>query len=193
MKKSVVQALAGLSIGAVVATSLALGGVAEGGPPSGSAAPRSSSPKTAEEPPQASPLVEADIPKTESPAPEEADWMSAPAIALNRGAWASGCSGKRVREWVRITCAGSPGVGLVAGDPKLVKLHANVDETPPLKMVSSADIAVRAGASVVVTFVGARSGLSSISAVEGPTFQMGWREGAGPLLIGYAPRAVSTE
>lgn len=158
------------------------------GAPSALPTTRASAAASAAAPPAKPTLDGAALPTTSSAPPAEADWASAPEVGASRGALSPDCKAKLVREWLRVTCARSPGVGLVAGDPALVRLRSSFQESP-LEMKSVADIAVRRGASTIVSFVSASIGTTSVTAAEGQLVQVGWRDAEPhPLLVAYPTR-----
>jgi hypothetical protein len=184
MKIANVMFLTALS--AVAITAAALGGRALSAP---SASPSPKPSASASAPPRALPTLNGEgLPATPSSPPAEADWASATEVGASRGALSKDCKAKLVREWLRVTCVRSPGVGLVAGDPALVKLRSGFQESP-LEMTSVADVAVRRGASTIVSFVSADIGTTSVTAAEGLVVQVGWRDGEPhPLLVSHPPR-----
>lgn len=183
--RPILKASVGLSVCAAALASAVLAGSALSAPTPGSAAPSAS----AREVPVAPPLPVlggAELPEAASAPPAESEWASAPEVGASRGALSSNCKARLVREWLRVTCTRSPGVGLVAGDPALVKLRSGFTESP-LEMTSIADMAVRRGTSAIVSFVSANIGTTSVTTAEGQLVQVGWREGAPhPLFVAYA-------
>lgn len=134
-------------------------------------------------------LTSTDVPAELGADPSDADWKGAGSVDVSRGTMPAGCSARTRDGWVRIVCHESPGVGLVAGDGKLARLRSTYDDAGA--MTSVADLGVRPGTSAIVTFIAAEKGTTTMSSVEGPTFQLGFREGAtAPALFAYPLRST---
>jgi hypothetical protein len=171
-----------------VALALSLSAGTEGhawGAPGSPSASASAAPAPAGPPP--TPVKGADIPADPSPAPTAADWDGARAVSVSHGV-VPPCRLSLVREWLRIVCDGSPGAGLVAGDPKSVRVWSLEAETDD-KLKSGVDLELRRGRSFIVSFLGTAPGYSASSTAEGPLVQIGWREGtADPIITAYLPK-----
>jgi hypothetical protein len=126
LKRSLVLALPAFSF--LMVSALAQGeppapsATASNGSPVESAAPTATA-KPAKPPPP--PTVRgADIPTDRSTLPKKAEWADAKDVTIDGN---TSCKARLLREWLSVECTDLYGAGLVAGDPKDVRITASGD------------------------------------------------------------------
>lgn len=196
------------SLGLLVATALGALAVALSAEPrpanaqagaSASASPSTSTSASAAPPPL--PTVRgADLPAERSSPPTPAEWKGAREVALHADLPRKPCSAKLLREYLRVTCPDLVGVGLVAGDPKDVRVWVQSKFGWDEKLQKStsptalADVPIRAGESTVVNFTGLDGGgYDSVTVAETATLIVSWRRGAPDPWIVLAEPAPGVE
>jgi len=75
-------------------------------------------------PPPLPAFDEAPFPEEKSPRPKDAEWKTAPEVALSPGSYTFDCKAFRIREWIRIGCGRTVAqITMLGGnDPKEVHL-----------------------------------------------------------------------
>jgi hypothetical protein len=128
-----------------------------------------------------------EIPTEPSKPPTPAEWKTARAVALQglRGE----CTTVLVREFLRVSCTGNVGVGLVAGDPKDVQLWMRGGWGPdpdtgdwgtPTAVV---DVPLRRGQSHLFSFLIVGGGDYVATTGDGGHLVVSWRESDAEPLI----------
>lgn len=149
-----------------------------------------------------------DIPTERSKPPTPKEWKDARPVSLNAGqleeeakhspnSWnsRSECSAKVLREYLRVSCPNWIGVGLVAGDPKDVRVWISGksawDEATQtmLHPTALADVPLRRGQSTIVNFIVFDGGdYGSATLGEAATLIVSWRDGEpDPYIVMAAP------
>lgn len=146
------------------------------------AAPSASA--TATLPPPLPVIHGADIPSEPSKRPREAEWKQATRYSVTRGV-PGRCELLLLREWLRVTCADSPGIGLVAGDPRDVTARV-AGETSSTLFSSTAEFPLTRGTSRIFAILGFDGGGYGITLGEDSQLSVTWREGdSNPILALY--------
>lgn len=148
--------------------------------PSGAASAADSAPLPAESgaaaPEVQLPLLRgADIPAEASPKPKESEWKEARKVQANVPD--KRCDLAVVREWLRVSCRRTVGLGLIAGDPKDVTLWNGGtfwDNPPALAIVQ---FPLTRGASRIVAFTDLSFDWDWVGFEEDGTMSVTWREG----------------
>lgn len=128
----------------------------------------------------------ADIPSEPSERPKEAEWKDARNYSVTRG-HPDRCQLSVVREWLRVVCKDSPGIGLVAGDPKGVTtwIQGDLQYLHPLAAV--VELPLTRGASRIVTILDLDGGeYDGLGVGEDSQLSVTWRAGeANPVIALY--------
>ena len=194
MDRKIRWVLPSFAVAAAVAALAAPPTIGSGEPANASAPPSASSGPSRGAPPPGALLRGSDIPADAGAYPKGADWSNAKTIALNIGPSAPPsiqCEFKLMGAWLHIACRHNAiGVGLVAGDPKDVKVWTEAPNggsptsADTERTTSFAELPIRRGEAHVFTFLATAPGYEVDFPAEGATVQIGWRADApDPVLV----------
>ncbi len=124
----------------------------------------------------------ADIPTETSDKPKESEWKEGRKVRPNRGG--DGCELIVVREWLRVLCKDTGGLGLVAGDPKGVTLWTGGTVFSVGGATALVQFPLTRGASRIVGLTRIASDWDWVGLGDGGMMSVTWRDGEPDPIVG---------